>query len=146
MGLSEAVSPHEEKTGQRRGLSGGRSFDPDPRRRKRHQHLGRALRRGPQGGFGGTASRRPKKLAKKNSFGQIIEVIKAIRTTRANYQIPDNKKITINIFPNEKIALIRENREIINKLAGGSEVKIVKKEMEKSAKIITKLCTISSVP
>ena len=83
-----------------------------------------------------------KKLAKKNSFGQIIEVVKAIRTTRANYQIPDNKKITINILPNEKIALIRENREIINKLAGGSEVKIVKKEMEKSAKIITKLCTI----
>lgn len=83
-----------------------------------------------------------KKLAKKNSFGQIIEVIKAIRTTRANYQIPDNKKITINILPNEKISLIRENREIINKLAGGSEVKIVKKEMEKSAKIITKLCTI----
>ena len=83
-----------------------------------------------------------KKLAKRNSFGQIIEVIKAIRTTRANYQIPDNKKITINILPNEKIALIRENREIINKLAGGSEVKIVKKEMEKSAKIITKLCTI----
>ena len=84
-----------------------------------------------------------KKLAKQNSFGQIIEVIKAIRTTRAEYQIPDNKKITINILPNEKATFVRENKAIIAKLAGGSEVKIIKKEPEeKSAKILTKLCTV----
>ena len=84
-----------------------------------------------------------KKLAKQNSFGQIIEVVKAIRTTRAEYQIPDNKKITINILPNEKVSLIRENKAIIAKLAGGSDVKIIKKEPEeKSAKILTKLCSV----
>ena len=84
-----------------------------------------------------------KKLAKQNSFGQIIEVIKAIRTTRAEYQIPDNKKITINILPNEKATFVRENKAIIAKLAGGSDVKIIKKEPEeKSAKILTKLCTV----
>ena len=84
-----------------------------------------------------------KKLAKQNSFGQIIEVIKAIRTTRAEYQIPDNKKITINILPNEKATFVRENKAIIAKLAGGNDVKIIKKEPEeKSAKILTKLCTV----
>ncbi len=84
-----------------------------------------------------------KKLAKQNSFGQIIEVVKAIRTTRAEYQIPDNKKVTINILPNEKVSLIRENKAIIAKLAGGSDVKIIKKEPEeKSAKILTKLCSV----
>ena len=46
-------------------------------------------------------------------------------------------------MPNEKATFVRENKAIIAKLAGGNDVKIIKKEPEeKSAKILTKLCTV----
>lgn len=84
-----------------------------------------------------------KKLVYKNDFAGIIEIIKEIRGTRAQYHIPDNKKIKINLIPNEKASLLKENLLIIQKLAGGSEVNVISNETEKSARIETKLCTIS---
>ena len=76
-------------------------------------------------------------------FENIINVVKAIRATRSEYNIPDNKKISINILPNEEEKLFASSLEVIAKLAGGSQVQLVKAEpAEKSAKIVTSLCNI----
>ena len=82
------------------------------------------------------------KLAFKNlGFENVISVIKAIRVTRSEYNIPDNKKVTINLLPLENESLFKENLNIISKLAGGSQTNILKAEpKEKSAKIVTALC------
>ncbi len=84
------------------------------------------------------------KLCFKNlKFDEIISVVKAIRATRSEYNIPDNKKVTINILPVSEEKLLTESLEIIGKLAGGSETKIVCKEpTEKTAKIATSICNI----
>ena len=76
-------------------------------------------------------------------FENIINVVKAIRATRSEYNIPDNKKISINILLNEEEKLFASSLEVIAKLAGGSQVQLVKAEpAEKSAKIVTSLCNI----
>lgn len=76
-------------------------------------------------------------------FENIINVVKAIRATRSEYNIPDNKKISINILPLEEEKLFAETLEVIAKLAGGSQVQLVKAEpAEKSAKIVTSICNI----
>lgn len=76
-------------------------------------------------------------------FENVISIIKAIRATRSEYNIPDNKKVGINILPLAEETLIRENLNAIAKLAGGSQIQIVKSEpIEKSAKIVTSICNI----
>ncbi|MBQ7328123.1 MAG: valine--tRNA ligase [Clostridia bacterium] len=76
-------------------------------------------------------------------FENIINVVKAIRATRSEYNIPDNKKISINILANEEEKLFASSLEVIAKLAGGNQVQLVKAEpAEKSAKIVTSLCNI----
>lgn len=76
-------------------------------------------------------------------FESIINVVKAIRATRSEYNIADNKKISINILPLSEEKLLSENLNVIAKLAGGSQIQIVKVEPEeKSAKIVTSICNI----
>lgn len=84
------------------------------------------------------------KLAFKDlKFEGIISVIKAIRATRSEYNIPDNKKVSINILPLAEEKLFKENLNIICKLAGGSQIQILKTEpTEKSAKIVTSICNV----
>lgn len=84
-----------------------------------------------------------KLLFKDLKFEGIISVIKAIRATRSEYNIPDNKKVSINILPLAEKKLFEENLNIICKLAGGSQIQILKAEpTEKSAKIVTSICNV----
>ena len=84
-----------------------------------------------------------KLTTKELKFENIINIIKAIRATRSEYGIPDNKKVSINLVPISEKKLISENLEIINKLSGGSQTKLLKAEpKEKSAKILTSICNI----
>ena len=84
-----------------------------------------------------------KLTTKELKFENIINIIKAIRATRSEYGIPDNKKVSINLVPIAEKKLISENLEIINKLSGGSQTKLLKAEpKEKSAKILTSICNI----
>ncbi len=82
------------------------------------------------------------KLAFKNlKFEEVIAVIRAVRATRSQYNIPDNKKVSINLLPLEDEKLFAENLNVVAKLAGGSQVNIIKSEpKEKSAKVVTSTC------
>ncbi|MBP3619060.1 MAG: valine--tRNA ligase, partial [Clostridia bacterium] len=84
------------------------------------------------------------KLASKDlKFERIIAVVKAIRATRSEYNIPDNKKISINLLPIEEENLLKDNLAVIAKLAGGNQINIVNAEpTEKSAKIALSSCHI----
>ncbi len=76
-------------------------------------------------------------------FESIINVVKAIRGTRSEYNIPDNKKTKISILPVAEEKLLKESCDVIAKLALGSQVEIISKEpTEKSAKISTSICNI----
>ncbi|MBE7076238.1 MAG: valine--tRNA ligase, partial [Clostridiales bacterium] len=84
------------------------------------------------------------KLASKDlKFESVINVIKAIRATRSEYNIPDNKKISINLLPTAENKLFENSLQIICKLAGGSQISVLTEEpQEKSAKIITSNCKV----
>lgn len=72
-----------------------------------------------------------------NNFEQIIEIIKAIRNTRASFNVPDNKRTSIYLLVEGKRRLIEENLEEIAKLGFGTSCEIVEKEpKEKCTKII----------
>ena len=71
----------------------------------------------------------------KNNFEQVINLIRNVRNTRANFHVPDNKRTSIFVQTNSSI--IEENLEIINKLAGGNNISKVSEEIdEKCIKII----------
>lgn len=73
----------------------------------------------------------------KNNFDRVINIIRAIRNARAEFNVPDNKKTSIYILPDEKDALIEENLEEIAKLSSGSDCKLIASEPdEKCTKII----------
>ena len=82
-------------------------------------------------------------LFKELKFEHIINAIKAIRATRSQYNIADNKKISIKILPLGETKLFVDNLAVIAKLAGANNVQIIKTEpTEKSAKVITSTCNI----
>lgn len=77
----------------------------------------------------------------KNDFEQVINLIRNIRNTRANFHVPDNKRTSI--FVQTNLSIIEENLEIINKLAGGNNISKVNDEIdEKSIKIIDNNATV----
>lgn len=83
----------------------------------------------------------PKKVEVKglsNNFERIINIIKEIRNTRAQFNVPDNRRSSLYFVAEKKDKLLEENLEEISKLAFGSEAKIITKEPdEKCAKIIS---------
>lgn len=83
----------------------------------------------------------PKKVEIKglsNNFERIINIIKEIRNTRAQFNVPDNRRSSLYFMPEKKDKFLEENLEEISKLAFGSEAKIITKEPdEKCAKIIS---------
>ena len=83
----------------------------------------------------------PKKVEVKglsNNFERIINIIKEIRNTRAQFNVPDNRRSSLYFMTEKKDKLLEENLEEISKLAFGSEAKIITKEPdEKCAKIIS---------
>lgn len=83
----------------------------------------------------------PKKVEVKglsNNFERIINIIKEIRNTRAQFNVPDNRRSSLYFMTEKKDKLLEENLEEISKLAFGSEAKIITKESdEKCAKIIS---------
>ena len=73
-----------------------------------------------------------------NNFEHIIEIIKAIRNTRANLNVPDNRRTTIYVMPDEANPLLEQNISEIAKLAYGSECKLITEEpKERCTKIIS---------
>ena len=82
----------------------------------------------------------PKKVAVKNlanNFDQVIEVIKAIRNSRAEFNVPDNRRTNIYISLEGESKVIKENLDEIAKLGYGLSCEIVTKEpAEKCTKLI----------
>ena len=71
-----------------------------------------------------------------NNFEEIIELIKAIRNARAEFNVPDNKR-TVLYFITKKSELIESNLKEIAKLSFGTNAEIIKEEpQEKCVKII----------
>ncbi len=83
----------------------------------------------------------PKKVEIKglsNNFERIINIIKEIRNTRAQFNVPDNRRSSLYFMTEKEDKVLKENLEEISKLAFGSEAKIITKEPdEKCAKIIS---------
>lgn len=63
-----------------------------------------------------------------NSFERIIDIIKAIRNARAEYNVPDNKKTNIYFIVKEDDMLLQENLQEISRLAHGSCAEILSSE------------------
>lgn len=81
----------------------------------------------------------PKKVAVKdlaNNFVEVIEVIKAIRNARAEYNVPDNKRTSLYLLLKDNCS-VEENINEIAKLAFGTTAEIVENEpQEKCVKLI----------
>lgn len=79
--------------------------------------------------------------AYKSEFEKVIDLIKKVRTARAQFNVPDNKrtKLYVEVLSNEK--LVRESLDDIAKLGFGSEV-IIGATKEKSVKIISQVANI----
>ena len=74
----------------------------------------------------------------KNNFDRIIEIVRLIRNARAEFNVPDNKNVSIFLHTNKKDKTIEENLNEIAKLAHGDVCKIVETEpKEKCSKIIS---------
>lgn len=72
-----------------------------------------------------------------NSFERIIDIIKAIRNARAEYNVPDNKKTNIYFIVKEDDMLLQENLQEISRLAHGSCAEILSSEpLEKCIRVI----------
>jgi len=82
----------------------------------------------------------PKKVAVKdlsNNFEGVIEIIKAIRNARAEYNVPDNKRTSLYLMLDEKNVTVEENLNEIAKLAFGTSAEIIEKELQdKNVKLI----------
>ncbi len=75
--------------------------------------------------------------AGKNDFEKVIELIKSIRNARAEFNVPDNKRTSLNIMTEIERTLIAENLGEISKLAFGNSAELVNSEPEeKCVKII----------
>lgn len=73
-----------------------------------------------------------------NKFDEVIELIKAIRNARAEYNVPDNKRTSLYIKLENDNNVVKENLNEIAKLAFGTKVEIVMQEpSEKSVKLIS---------
>ena len=72
----------------------------------------------------------------KNNFEKVINIIRAIRNARVEFNVPDNKKTSIYIEIGEKDKLIEENLQEIAKLAGGDICQIVKEEPNEKCTLV----------
>ena len=72
-----------------------------------------------------------------NNFDEVIEVIKAIRNARAEYNVPDNKRTSLYIMIPDGEKVIKENVAEIAKLAFGTNADIVMQEpQDKCVKLL----------
>ena len=67
-------------------------------------------------------------------FEEIVKLIKAIRTVRAEYKVPDNKRT--KIYVNSKIKLNDGLLAGINKLGFGNEIEVIQNESQISEKYV----------
>ena len=73
----------------------------------------------------------------------IMEIIKSIRNTRANMNVPDNKKISIIIVPLSDKNVLINSKPIIEKLCNAKSVEIVEScQNENATKIIFSNCKV----
>lgn len=82
----------------------------------------------------------PKKVAIKdlsNNFADVIEIIKAIRNARAEYNVPDNKRTSLFLMIDGENKVVSQNLNEIAKLAFGNSAEIIATEPnEKCVKLI----------
>ena len=72
-----------------------------------------------------------------NNFNKVIEIVRAIRNARAEYNVPDNKRTSLYIMLDEECDVVKENIAEIAKLAFGTNAQIVKQQpQEKCVKLI----------
>ena len=74
-----------------------------------------------------------------NDFVDVVEIIKAIRNARAEYNVPDNKRTSLYLMLSENDDVIKENINEIAKLAFGTSAEIISQEpQDKCVKLIIK--------
>ncbi|MCI8555308.1 MAG: valine--tRNA ligase [Clostridia bacterium] len=72
-----------------------------------------------------------------NGFDRVIEIIKAIRNARAEFNVPDNKRTSLKFKFDSVDELVKANLKEIAKMAFGNEACVVNEEPEeKSVKVI----------
>ncbi len=78
----------------------------------------------------------------KNNFIKVIELIKAIRNARSEFNVPDNKRTNLFVLTNDKLA--EKNLKEIAKLGFGLDAILVKNEKtdEKCVKVISEIASI----
>lgn len=74
------------------------------------------------------------KSTNSKQFEEIVKLIKAIRTVRAEYKVPDNKRT--KIYVNSKIKLNDGLLAGINKLGFGNEIEVIQNESQISEKYV----------
>ncbi len=74
-----------------------------------------------------------------SEFPKIIELIKSIRNTRVQFNVPDNKRCSLFIqSDSDNKQLLEKNLKVIAKLAGGTECSLVNDEpTDKCVKVIS---------
>lgn len=81
----------------------------------------------------------PRKVKAKsttNSFNEVIDVIKAIRNARAEFNVPDNKRTSLYLIA-DKASVVANNLKEIAKLSFGTTAELIENEpQEKCVKLI----------
>lgn len=72
----------------------------------------------------------------KNNFEKIISIIRAMRNARSEFNVPDNKKISIFIESDGHDKLISENFQEIAKLSGGEDCQMIAGEPNEKCTLI----------
>ena len=72
----------------------------------------------------------------KNNFEKIISIIRAMRNARSEFNVPDNKKISIFIESDGHDKLISENLQEIAKLSGGEDCQMIAGEPNEKCTLI----------
>lgn len=71
-----------------------------------------------------------------NSFNEVIDVIKAIRNARAEFNVPDNKRTSLYLIA-DKASVVANNLKEIAKLSFGTTAELIENEpQEKCVKLI----------
>ena len=77
-----------------------------------------------------------------NKFNEVIEVIKAIRNARAEFNVPDNKRTSLYCIVNND-SVIAKNLKEIAKLSFGTDCLLIENEpQEKCVKLIVGECKV----
>ena len=78
------------------------------------------------------------------SFGGVMEIIKAVRAAKTELDCPPSRKVSLYIVTESK-RLISANTESILKLAGAKEIHFVSSPAEAGEKTVTKVLSVGTI-